>query len=61
MTKSQWRFADVENGIEVVSTSDDAEVVKLIQAHARKVSEFVSRGMEAMHEKTPLPEGYSGR
>lgn len=51
-------FKDVENGIEVVATSDDAEVVKLIRAHARKVSDFVARGHAALHEGAPLPEDY---
>ena len=51
-------FTMLDNGIEVLSTSDNAEVVKLIQAHARKVSEFVARGAEAMREPTAIPEGY---
>ena len=51
-------FKDVENGIEVVATSDDPEVVKLIRAHAKKVSEFVQRGMPALHEGAPLPQDY---
>ncbi len=50
---------DIPNGIEVVETSDDPEVAKLIVAHAYKVSEFAERGMKAMHELTPLPEGYA--
>jgi hypothetical protein len=51
-------FKDLENGIEVTSTSDDPDVTLLIRAHAYKVSEFVKRGRDAMHESTPLPEGY---
>ncbi|MCC6145852.1 MAG: hypothetical protein IT368_18750, partial [Candidatus Hydrogenedentes bacterium] len=51
----------IDNGIEVTVTSSDAEVVKLIRAHAAKVSEFVSRGPAAMREATPLPTGYVAR
>ena len=46
----------LEDGIRVTETSEDPYVAKLIQAHARKVNEFVERGMEAMHEPTPVPE-----
>ena len=42
-------------GIKVVETSDDPYVVKLIQAHAQGVSEFVKEGMPAMHREHPLP------
>ncbi len=48
----------LEDGMRVTETSDDPAVVKLIQAHARKVSEFVERGPAAVHEETPLPAGY---
>lgn len=50
---------DIENGVEVVETSEDEQVVALIQAHAHKVEEFVARGRAACHEETPLPAGYS--
>jgi len=48
----------LDDGVRVVETSDNPEVAKLIQAHARKVSEFVERGPEAVHEETALPDGY---
>jgi hypothetical protein len=48
----------LDDGVRVTETSDDPEVAKLIQAHARKVDEFVARGPEAAHEATPLPAGY---
>jgi hypothetical protein len=51
-------YKDIEGGIEVIETSDDPEVTKLIRAHAYKVNEFVKRGMEAFHESTPLPADY---
>jgi len=43
------------DGMRVIETSENPEVVKLIQAHARKVSDFLARGPEAAHEPTPLP------
>lgn len=57
--KINMEFRNVENGVEVVSTSTDENVVKLIRAHAQKVSDFVKRGMAAMHENTPLPKDYT--
>jgi len=57
--KIKMEYKDIENGIEVIETSKDPEVAKLIRAHAAKVSEFVSRGHEAMRESTKLPEGYT--
>jgi len=57
--KVKMEFKDIENGVEVLSTSDDAEVVKLIQAHADKVSEMAARGIPAMHEATAIPPGYT--
>lgn len=58
--KVKMTYRKLENGIEVTSTSEDPEVVKLIRAHAAKVNEFVNRGRAAMREKTPLPENYEG-
>jgi uncharacterized protein YdcH (DUF465 family) len=48
----------IEGGVKVTETSADPDVVLLIQAHAQKVSQFLARGPEAVHEATPLPEGY---
>lgn len=57
--KVQLEFEDLENGIVVVETSEDPQVVKLIQQHAnRAVSEFVEQGMQRAMQPTPLPEGY---
>lgn len=56
--KVSMTVRDIEGGVEVSSTSEDPEVVKLIQAHARKVSEMAQRGVPAMQEATPLPDGY---
>lgn len=48
----------LDDGVRVIETSENPEVVKLIQAHARKVSEFLARGPAAVHEATPLPDDY---
>ena len=54
----QMAVRDIENGVEVTTTSDHEEVVKLIRAHAAKVTDFVKRGPEAAHQESPIPEDY---
>lgn len=49
----------VDGGVEVVETSANPEVVRLIRAHARKVDDFVSRGHEAA--RPPWAGGRGGR
>lgn len=49
---------ELDDGMRVTETSEDPQVAELIQAHARKVTEFIERGPAAVHEETPLPEGY---
>lgn len=39
-----------EDGIIVIQTSDDPEVVAALHTHAAEVSAMVERGMEAVHE-----------
>jgi hypothetical protein len=39
-----------EEGIVVVQTSTDPEVVAALQAHAAEVSDMAARGMQAVHE-----------
>lgn len=39
-----------DEGIVVVQTSDDPDVVEALQTHAGEVSDMVDRGMEAVHE-----------
>jgi hypothetical protein len=57
--KINMEIEDVKNGLVVTETSDDPQVVKLIQQHAnRAVSEFVDQGMQRAMQPTPLPEGY---
>lgn len=48
---------DVEGGVRVTMTSEDAYATRLIRQHAhRGVSEFVKDGWDRVHEETPLPE-----
>lgn len=49
---------DVPGGVKVKETSMNPEVVKLIRAHAKTVTEFTERGFGRAHETSPLPEGY---
>jgi hypothetical protein len=57
--KIDMQIEDLENGVLVVETSEDPQVVKLIRQHAhRAVSEFAEQGMQRAMEPTPLPEGY---
>jgi hypothetical protein len=55
----EMEIEDLKNGVLVIETSEDPEVVKLIRQHAhRAVSEFAEQGMERAMQPTPLPEGY---
>lgn len=54
----KYEVRDVENGVEVIATSEDANVARLIRAHAAKVTAMQQRGVEAMRETTPLPADY---
>ena len=54
-----FTVVDVENGVEVLATSADPNVVLLIRAHAAKVTDFQQRGPGAMRETSPLPAGYT--
>lgn len=56
--KVHMEVKDIEGGVGAIATSDDPQVVKLIQAHADKVSEMVQRGAPAMREATALPSDY---
>jgi cell division septal protein FtsQ len=40
-----------EKGISVIQTSDNQEVVALLQQHASEISDMVDRGMQAVHER----------
>ena len=55
----EMEIEDLENGVMVIETSADPQVVKLIRQHAhRAVSEFAQQGMQRAMQPTPLPEGY---
>ena len=57
--KIEMQIEDIENGVVVIETSADPQVVKLIRQHAhRAVSEFAEHGMQRAMQPTPLPEGY---
>lgn len=57
--KIDMQIEDLENGVLVIETSEDPQVVKLIRQHAnRAVSEFAEQGMQRAMQPTPLPEGY---
>jgi len=60
-TEIEMEIEPLEDGVKVIETSANPEVAKLIQAHARKVSEFLARGPAAVHEPTPLPNGYGAQ
>jgi uncharacterized protein len=50
---------NVPGGVVVRETSQNPDVVKLIRAHAKTVSEFAERGFDRAHEASSLPPGYS--
>ncbi|QDS94557.1 DsrE/DsrF-like family protein [Roseimaritima multifibrata] len=47
---------DTEKGVRVTETSDDPYVAKLIQAHAKVVSEFVKNGFAEAMKNHPVPK-----
>ena len=50
-----------EEGIVVVQTSDDPEIVTALQTHAAEVSDMADRGMQAVHEMMMERAGMSPR
>lgn len=46
----QSEIAVTDDGIVVVQTSDDPEIVAALHAHAAEVSAMADRGMQAVHE-----------
>lgn len=58
----EMEIQNLENGVLVIETSEDPQVVKLIQQHAnRAVTEFAAQGMKRAMQPTPLPEGYENK
>ena len=50
-----------DEGIVVVQTSDDPEIVTALQTHAAEVSDMADRGMQAVHEVMMERAGMSPR
>ncbi|MGV6813220.1 MAG: hypothetical protein ACWA47_13305 [Brevirhabdus sp.] len=57
--KVQMDLKLIPEGVEVIETSADPNVVKLIQAHGRGINGFVEQGGTAASQATPLPEDYT--
>jgi hypothetical protein len=53
--KMRMEIANTEKGVKVIETSLDAEVVRIIQAHADVVTRFVEKGFDEAHKEHPLP------
>jgi hypothetical protein len=54
-TKVSRRSEATPKGVVVTETSDDAETVALLQAHAADVTKVVNGGMAALHEAMAVP------
>jgi hypothetical protein len=53
--KMKMTIENTKTGVKVVETSDQPDVVKIIQAHADVVSKFVEKGFEEAHKEHPVP------
>lgn len=53
--KIQISITPTARGVKVTETSEDAYTVKLLQSHARAVSDFIKKGMAGMHTLHPAP------
>lgn len=53
--KIKFAYEKTEKGMRVTETSDDAYVVKLIQAHADVVSLFIKNGFDEVRRNHDLP------
>ena len=40
-----------DTGVQIIQTSQDPEVVSLLQKHASEISDMVERGMQAVHDR----------
>ena len=56
--KVRMKVTLVHNGVLVEETSEDPNVVTLIQAHGVVVNLFVQRGFAQAQEVSPLPDSY---
>lgn len=53
--KMKMEITKTPRGVKVVETSDDPNVVKIIQAHAEVVTKFVEKGFDEAHRAHPVP------
>ncbi len=53
--KMKMTIENTKTGVKVVETSDEAGVVKVIQAHADVVTKFVEKGFEEARKEHPVP------
>ena len=53
--KMKMEITNTAKGVKVVETSDNADVVKIIQAHAEVVSQFVKNGFDEAHKEHTVP------
>jgi hypothetical protein len=51
----QMTVEKTEKGVKVIEISDQPAVVRLIQAHADVVSQFVAQGFDEAHKNHPVP------
>lgn len=51
----EMQITKTDRGVQVKETSSDPYVVRLIQAHAEVVNQFLANGMAEMHRNHPLP------
>ncbi len=54
--KMKMTIENTKTGVKVVETSEEAAVVKIIQAHADVVSKFAEKGFEEARKEHALPE-----
>ncbi|VTR97902.1 Uncharacterized protein OS=Planctomyces brasiliensis (strain ATCC 49424 / DSM 5305 / JCM 21570 / NBRC 103401 / IFAM 1448) GN=Plabr_2496 PE=4 SV=1 [Tuwongella immobilis] len=53
--KMKMEITRTEKGVKVVETSDQPDVVRIIQAHAEVVSRFVKHGFAEAEKEHPVP------
>lgn len=56
--KVRMEVRETAKGVVIEETSDDPNVVKLIQAHGVVVTNFVNSGGKAAGQPSPLPDDY---
>ncbi len=59
--KMKMTIENTKAGVKVIETSEEADVVKIIQAHATVVSKFVEKGFEESRKVHPVPRSEEGK